>query len=45
MDLQISPELIRNLFNYFIVFYWFTVPIVFIWYLFTDNELTNEGSE
>ena len=37
MDLQISPELIRNLFNYFIAFYWFTVPIVFIWYLFTDD--------
>tara|TARA_Y100001963_G_C6523954_1_gene327958 strand:+ start:262 stop:441 length:180 start_codon:yes stop_codon:yes gene_type:complete len=37
MDLQISPELIRNLFNYFIMFYWFSAPIVFIWYLFADD--------
>ena len=42
MDLQISPELIRNLFNYFIAFYWFTAPIVFLWCLFTDEELTDE---
>ena len=44
MDL-INPEQIRSLLNYFLIFYWCTMPIILIWCLFTDNELTGEGSE
>ena len=44
MDI-ISPDQIRSLLNYFLIFYWFTTPIVLIWCMFTDNDLTNKGSE
>jgi len=38
-DMIISPELVRNLLRYFLMWFWCCVPIAYVWSLFNIDYL------